>query len=147
MRHACHIWLLRDAVVALPGGVLRRLDLLAALAAEDADEAAHRVRLPAGGFYDLGQGDAPGALYHGDYFRFLIAAGFIGTLLRPGATRTLAGDFLALPLAGATSVVGCAPSGDSRATACQIRVTAAFRLVNFFTGFRSSNGATPAKLF
>ena len=28
-----------------------------------------------------------------------------------------------------------------------MRATAALRLVNFFTGFRSSNGATPAKLF
>jgi hypothetical protein len=59
----------------------------------------------------------------------------------------LAGDFVAFPLAGAASATGSAPPGDNRETACQIRATAAFRLVNFFTGFRSSKGATPAKLF
>jgi hypothetical protein len=32
-------------------------------------------------------------------------------------------------------------------TACQIRATAAFRFVNFFTAFKSSNGVTPANLF
>src|ERR1019366_4912435 len=57
------------------------------------------------------------------------------------------GDFFALALAGATGSAGCAASGDRRATAAQIRATAAFRSVNFFTGFRSSKGATPAKLF
>jgi hypothetical protein len=36
---------------------------------------------------------------------------------------------------------------DKRATACQIRAMAALRLVNFFTDFSSSKGATPAKLF
>jgi len=53
--------LLRDAVAALPGGVLRGFDLLAALAAQDADEAAHRVLLPAGGSGDFGEGRALGA--------------------------------------------------------------------------------------
>ena len=37
------------------GGVLRRLDLLAALAPENAHEPAPGVRLPPGGFHDLGQ--------------------------------------------------------------------------------------------
>ena len=36
--------LLRDAVAALPGGVLRGFDLLPALAAQDADEAPDGVR-------------------------------------------------------------------------------------------------------
>ena len=39
----------------------------------------------------------------------------------------LVGDFFAFSLTGATSAAGCAPSGDTRATACQIRVTADFR--------------------
>ena len=39
--------LLGDTVAALPGGVLRGLDLLAAFAAQDANEAANCVRLPA----------------------------------------------------------------------------------------------------
>src|SRR3984957_18543526 len=64
--------------------------------------------------------------------------------VRPAA---LVGDFFAFPLAGATDSAVCAASGDRRETACQIRATAALRLVNFFTGFSSSNGATPAKLF
>jgi hypothetical protein len=34
---------LSDSVRALPGGILGRFDLLAALAVEDADEAAHGV--------------------------------------------------------------------------------------------------------
>ena len=40
----------------LPRCVLRGFDLLATLAAQDADEPAHRVLLPAGGLHDLGQG-------------------------------------------------------------------------------------------
>jgi hypothetical protein len=43
----------------------------AIFAAEDADEAAHRMLLPAGRFHDLGQGHALGALYHRDHVRFL----------------------------------------------------------------------------
>jgi hypothetical protein len=38
-------------------------------------------------------------------------------------------------------------SGNRRLTACEIRATAALRLVNFLTGFKSSNGTTPAKPF
>src|SRR5262249_46337986 len=59
----------------------------------------------------------------------------------------LAGDFFDLPFAGATSANTCAPSGDRRWTAAQIRPIAAVRLVNFLTGFNSVKGATPAKLF
>jgi hypothetical protein len=40
-----------------------------------------------------------------------------------------------------------ATSGDRRSTALKILETAAFLSVNFFTGFSSSKGATPAKLF
>ena len=39
--------LLRDVVAALPGSVLRRFDLLPALAAKDDDKTPHRVLLPA----------------------------------------------------------------------------------------------------
>ena len=56
---------------------------------------------------------------------------------------SLGRDFFAFTLAGVTS----AASWERRATACQIRATAALRLVNFLTAFKSSNGATPAKLF
>src|SRR5205823_5648757 len=50
-------------------------------------------------------------------------------------------------LSVATGVAGGAASGDRRSTALKILVTAALRSVNFFTGFKSSKGATPAKLF
>ena len=46
--------LLRDAIAALPGGVLRGFDLLAALAPQDANEAPDRMRLPGRGFHNLG---------------------------------------------------------------------------------------------
>jgi hypothetical protein len=59
----------------------------------------------------------------------------------------LAGDFFVFPVAGAAGAACGATSADRRCTTAQIRTTANFRLVNFFTGFRSSNGATPAKLF
>ena len=55
-------------------GVLGRLDLLSSLAAQDADEAPHGVRLPARGFHDLGQRHAFGAFYHGDDVGLLVAA-------------------------------------------------------------------------
>jgi hypothetical protein len=58
-----------------------------------------------------------------------------------------AGDFFKFPLTGAASAAGGATSGERRATADQMRATAAGRLVNFFTGFKSSKGVTPAKLF
>ena len=45
--------LTRDRVSALAGSVLLRLDLLAALAAEHADEAPDRVFLPPGGFHGV----------------------------------------------------------------------------------------------
>src|ERR1035437_5667366 len=87
--------------------------------------------------------------------RFIIAITSAFLLLRDSFApfcawarpTALVGDFFAFPLVGATSRAGCAASRDRRATACQIRATASFRLVNFFTDFRSSKGATPAKLF
>ena len=87
--------------------------------------------------------------------RFIIAITSAFLLLRSSVAPfnaracrgALVGGFFTFPLAGATSGAGCASSGDRRTTACQIRATAAFRSVNFFTGFRSSKGATPAKLF
>ena len=59
----------------------------------------------------------------------------------------LAGAFFALSLADTKSLACGATLGNGRWTAAQIRATAAFRSVNFFTGFSSVNGATPAKLF
>ena len=52
-----------DAVRALAGIVLRRLDLLTALAAQETDKPAHRVGLPASGFHDLRQRCPFGALH------------------------------------------------------------------------------------
>jgi hypothetical protein len=52
-------WLLCDAVRALALGVLRGFDLVAALAAKDADEAADRVLLPVRRFDDLCERHAP----------------------------------------------------------------------------------------
>jgi hypothetical protein len=54
--------------------VLGRLDLLPSLAAQDADEAAHCVRLPASGFHDFAQRTAFGSLHHRDHFGFLVGA-------------------------------------------------------------------------
>ena len=48
-------WLFGDSVGALAGFVLRGLDLLPSLAAEDADETAHCVRLSVCRGHDLGQ--------------------------------------------------------------------------------------------
>src|SRR5258708_9185536 len=87
--------------------------------------------------------------------RFIIAMTSAFLLLRssvvPVRARArrgaLVGDFFVFPLVGAASGAGCAPSGERRWTAAQIRATAAFRLVNFFTGFNSVKGATPAKPF
>jgi len=48
---------------------------------------------------------------------------------------------------GATSGACGAAGASSRWIAFQIRVTAVLRSVNFLMGFRSTKGATPAKLF
>src|ERR1700733_3181748 len=77
--------LLGDLVRALPGGVLRGLDLLAALAGEDADEATDGVLLPARSCYDLSQRRTLGALHHRDHVGLLVGTlgvGFAGRLLR-----------------------------------------------------------------
>ncbi len=58
---------------ALPGFGLRGLDLFTPLAAQDAHEAAHCVRLPISGFHDLRQGGALRALQHGDDLGLLVA--------------------------------------------------------------------------
>src|ERR1035437_9868068 len=52
-----------------------------------------------------------------------------------------------LPFAGARCVAGFATFANKTWIASQIRVTAALRSVNFFTGLRAVKGATPAKLF
>src|ERR1035437_9996597 len=52
-----------------------------------------------------------------------------------------------LPFAGATWVACFATFAGRTWTASQMRATATFRFVNFFTGFRLVNGSTPAKLF
>jgi hypothetical protein len=66
--------LLRDFVRARPGRVLRRLDLLAALSAEDAHEPADRVSLPTGRVNDRLQGCAARALHQRDDLGLLVAS-------------------------------------------------------------------------
>ena len=58
--------LLRNAIGALPGGVLRGLHLLPALAAQDPHEAAHCVLLPARRFHDRFERYSFGAAISGD---------------------------------------------------------------------------------
>src|SRR5947209_1935495 len=65
-------WLGSDAVVALPGRVLRRLDLLAGLAAENAHEAAHRMLLPSRCPNDLIEADAVGPQHHCDHLGLFV---------------------------------------------------------------------------
>jgi hypothetical protein len=112
-----------------------------------ADLLADGVFLPSGQFHDLGQRRTLGALHQGDDLGLLVAPRFIGALGRPDAPGGLRGGLLRLPLGRRGGPACGATSGDRRWIAPQIRVTADFLLVNFFTGFRSSNGATPAKLF
>jgi hypothetical protein len=82
-------WLLEDAIRALACGVLRGLDFLAALAAEDAHETPDRVLLPSGGFHDLVQRRTLRAFHHRGYFGLLVGARFSCAFLRLGAPRSL----------------------------------------------------------
>jgi hypothetical protein len=78
-----------DLVGPFASGVLGRLDLLSSLAAQDADEAAYGVRLPASCLHDLGKRGAFGALHHLDDLGLLVGAVrlWLGGLL--GAARFL----------------------------------------------------------
>jgi hypothetical protein len=124
-------------VAALPGGILRGLDLLTALAPQDADEAAHRMLRPARGFDNLGER------------RALPASSSQSPLLLVGPRfgRTLLGPVrvVAWPLGGRD--VGRRLRNVRGLTRYRlpVRATAALRFVNFFTGFGSSKGATPAE--
>jgi TCP-1/cpn60 chaperonin family len=74
--------LLCDAIRAFARVVLRGFDLLTSLAAEDADEASHGVRLPAGNGHNLRQCYALGALHQRNHFGLLVGAvGFLAPLL------------------------------------------------------------------
>src|SRR5579885_621650 len=134
--------LLRDAIGA---GAVRRLEGLdgeAHLLAERAgDEAAHRMGHPAGYGHDLLQRGAFGTaqqLQHDGLLAALARCGCavlgLGGLPRTPGLRRNAGRLWR----GAAS---------RRWIAFQRRATAVLRSVNFLTGFRSSKGATPAKLF
>jgi hypothetical protein len=89
------------------------------------------------------------------FARFIIAITSAFLLLRDSVApfcararrEALVGDFFDRVRSVRAGVACGATSADRRSTAFQILATAAFRLVNFFTGFRSSKGATPAKLF
>src|SRR5450756_1476111 len=63
-----------DAVRPLASGVLRRLDPLTCFTAQQGNEAAHGVRLPARCFPDLVERHTLGALHHRDHLRLLVAA-------------------------------------------------------------------------
>jgi hypothetical protein len=72
------------------------------------------------------------------------AAFFAGVAFLPGLLAFGAASFeMGAPCCAALAALGA----SSRWTAFQIRVTAVLRSVNFLTGFRSSKGVTPAKLF
>ena len=110
------------------------------------------MSLPASKLHDLGERHSLLLAHQLQNFRFLAAlVRRVSATLRAGRAvlRRLAfrGDLLASAFAGATGSAPCATSADSRSSAFQIRATAPLRLVNFLTGFRSSKGATPAKLF
>jgi hypothetical protein len=80
---------IRDVVAALPGGILRGLDLLTALAPQDADEAAHRMLRPARGFDNLGERRAlPASSSRSPLL--LVGPRFGRALLRPGVRRCVA---------------------------------------------------------
>jgi hypothetical protein len=57
---------------------------------------------------------------------FLLRRSSVAPFRAPARRGALAADLFAFPLAGATSLTGCAPSGDSRWSAAQIRAAAAF---------------------
>src|SRR5882724_3012384 len=63
-----------DPVRPSARGVLGRVNLLTAFAAQDADEAAYGVRLPFRGGHDLGQGCAFGPLHQRNHFGLLVGA-------------------------------------------------------------------------
>jgi hypothetical protein len=108
--------LFQDSIRALSGCVLSGFDLLPALAAQDADETAHRVLLPARDFHDLGQSRAFGALHHGDHLRLVVGARFGCAFLRPHRREALVGELLERVRCVPTGVVAGASSGDKRWT-------------------------------
>ena len=128
--------LLGDAIRAFPGGVLRGLDLLTSLTSEDADKAAHRVRLPARGFHYLGQRGAFGALHQRDNFGL-----FVGTVrLRPAVFLVRPGFFCGLGFLGgfAPALRLCAAGSDAALFSDSIVVirfsfAASFAVVTFIT--------------
>jgi len=79
---------LLDLVRPLAVCSLGRVDPCSCLAPEDADEAAHSVRLPARGLHDFGQRCTLGQLHHGDDLRLLVRA--IGCGLRVVVDRSFA---------------------------------------------------------
>jgi hypothetical protein len=125
-------WLLGDAVGAFPGVVLRRLDLLAAFAAQNADEAPNVVRLPLRDPHDLGKRGALGTFHQRDNIGLLVGALFRFASAVLGAFRFLCElAFLAgvrFPLAGATTASGLVLFSDA--------IT--FSVISFsWTGLRS----------
>src|ERR1700722_12139738 len=92
--------LLRDVVAALPGGVLRGLDLLPALAPQNADETPHRVLLPARCFDDFSERHTLGTLHHRDHLCFFVGSRFTCALRRRCAPGSLGRGLLRLSLGG-----------------------------------------------
>ena len=70
----------------------------------------------------------------------------LAAFLALGAPFFVVASLVLMAVPGASCAPSCA-AGANFWTACQMRVTAVLRSVNFLTGFRSSKGATPAKLF
>jgi hypothetical protein len=76
-----------------------------------------------------------GALHQGDNVCLLVGVRFGCSLPHPGAPTGLGRSSSFSPCRARQVPPVAHKSGDRRATASQIRLTAALRLVNFFTGF------------
>jgi hypothetical protein len=107
----------QESLVLTAWSILGRLDLLSSIAAEDAHEASHSMRLPARSLRDFGQRGALRTLHHGDHFGlslarsdFGLAAGF---LARPAFFAGFAFLGLRGPLVAGTSAAGVLVLSDS----------------------------------
>jgi hypothetical protein len=129
-----------EVVGPLAGLALGGLDLEAQLLAQRAaDEAAHAVGLPAGGFLE---GLECGALGAEEKLPWRA-----GAACRSWVAAFLGRAAFGAPWAPGSPTVAAVGAGARRWMAFQRRAMAVLRSVNLRTGFRSSNGTTPAKPF
>jgi hypothetical protein len=76
---------------------------------------------------------------------FLLARGSVAPFCALTRREALAGELLRPGLLRSHWRRRWRKVGDRRSTALKVLATAALRSVNFFTGLKSSKGATPAK--